>query len=452
MPTSGSVPEGTQAVALAPPRTLGFASLVGITFFCVAGGAYGLEDAVGAAGPAWALLAILVVPWVWSLPMALMTAELTAAMPEDGGFVVWVERAFGRFWGFQEGWWSWLCSFADNALYPVMFAEYLRFWFPRMTPVQFWLVCLAMIGIVACLNVRGAQVIGFSSVLFTLLVLAPFAVMVLLGMPHLKPSVWFLQQSTAGRPEIWSTLLSVMLWNYSGWDNAGCCGGEVNEPHRTYPRAMVTVVAIVLMAYLLPVAVGVSGSQDWSKWKAGYFPEVAQQIGGAGLGAWLALGGLVSAMGLFSALLLTSSRVPYAMAMRRMLPAPLARLHPRYGTPWATILLNSIGCTLLIGWASQAEHETGTFVALLKIDMWMYALALILEFAALIYLRIREPDMHRPYRIPGGVAGLALLSGPPVLLCAVSMVLCPRPTQMLGIAGVVAGCLLYYGGGVRARR
>jgi len=154
MPTSGSVPEDTQAVALAPPRTLGFASLVGITFFCVAGGAYGLEDAVGAAGPAWALLAILVVPWVWSLPMALMTAELTAAMPEDGGYVVWVERAFGRFWAFQEESWSWLCSFADNALYPVMFAEYLRFWFPGMTSVQFWLVCLTMIAVVACLNVR----------------------------------------------------------------------------------------------------------------------------------------------------------------------------------------------------------------------------------------------------------------------------------------------------------
>src|SRR3989337_287281 len=235
MPTSGSVPEDPQAVTLAPPRTLGFASLVGITFFCVAGGAYGLEDAVGAAGPAWALLAILLVPWVWSLPMALMTAELTAAMPEDGGFVVWVERAFGRFWGFQEGWWSWLCSFADNALYPVMFAEYLRFWFPRMTSVQFWLVCLTMIAVVACLNVRGAQVVGFRSVLFNLLVLAPFAAMILLGVPHLKPSAWFLHQSTAGRPAMWSTLISVMLWNYSGWDNAGCCGGEVTEPHRTYP-------------------------------------------------------------------------------------------------------------------------------------------------------------------------------------------------------------------------
>lgn len=154
MATSVSLPQHKGAAVLRPPRTLGFTSFVGITFFCVASGAYGLEDAVGAAGPAWALLAILVVPWVWSLPMALVTAELTAALPEDGGFVVWVERAFGRFWGFQEGWWSWLCSFADNALYPVMFAEYLRFWFPRMTSVQFWLVCLTMIAVVACLNVR----------------------------------------------------------------------------------------------------------------------------------------------------------------------------------------------------------------------------------------------------------------------------------------------------------
>ena len=103
--------------------------------------------------------------------MALMTAELSAAMPEDGGYVVWVERAFRRFWGFQEGWWSWLCSFADNALYPVMFAEYLKFWFPRMTPGQFWLVGITMIAVCTWLNLRGTKFVGFSSVAFTLLVL-----------------------------------------------------------------------------------------------------------------------------------------------------------------------------------------------------------------------------------------------------------------------------------------
>lgn len=432
-----------QVGSASPPRTLGYTGLVGITFFCVAGGAYGLEGAVGVAGPAWALLAILVVPWVWSVPMALMTAELSAAMPEDGGYVVWVERAFGRFWGFQEGWWSWLYSFADNALYPVLFADYLKFWFPGMGRQQFWLVCLTMIVVITWLNVRGAQVIGFSSVFFTLLVLAPFVVMVVLGLPHLKPSVWVAHQSTPDRLEMWGTLLSIVLWNYSGWDNAGCCGGEVREPHRTYPKAMVTAVALVLMAYLLPVAVGVGASQEWSQWKDGYFPQAARPIGGEWLGAWVAIGGLFSAFGLFSALLMTSSRVPYAMAARRMLPAPLARLHPVYRTPWATILLNGLGAALLIGWVSQAEGGTRPFVALLKIDVLLYSLALLLEFAALIWLRIREPDMPRPYQIPGGIAGLALLTLPPLLLCIVSIALCPPATKLMGVVGVLAGWLIY---------
>src|SRR5262249_10069366 len=128
-----------------PPRVLNFRSLVALTFFCVAGGAYGLEDAVGSAGPFFTLLAILIVPWIWSFPTALMSAELAAAIPEDGGYVVWVQRAFGRFWGFQEGWWSWLYSFADIALYPVMFVDYLSYLRGPMSPLERWCIGVGVI-------------------------------------------------------------------------------------------------------------------------------------------------------------------------------------------------------------------------------------------------------------------------------------------------------------------
>src|SRR5574342_517972 len=158
-----------------PRRALKFTGLAALTFLCVAGGAYGIEDAVGAGGPALILVALLVVPWLWSFPTALMTAELSAAMPEDGGYVVWVHRAFGRFWGFQEGWLSWLCSFADSALYPVMFVDYLTYMNGAMTPVERWLIGAAAIVATACLNIRGTQLVGISSIIFTLLVLAPFA-------------------------------------------------------------------------------------------------------------------------------------------------------------------------------------------------------------------------------------------------------------------------------------
>src|SRR5574341_158502 len=152
------------------PRGLNLSGLVALTFFCVAGGAYGLEDAVSAAGPLIVLLGIIILPWLWSLPTALMTAELSTAMPEDGGYVVWVEKAFGRFWGFQEGWLSWLCSFADNALYPVMFVDYLAYLRGDMAPPERWLIGAAMTATMTWLNIRGIRLVGAASVIFALFV------------------------------------------------------------------------------------------------------------------------------------------------------------------------------------------------------------------------------------------------------------------------------------------
>ena len=124
-------------------RELGFLPLVAVLFFNVSGGPYGVEDAVGSLGPGLALLLLLVTPLVWSLPVALAMGELASALPEEGGYVVWVQRAFGRFWGFQAGWWSWINSFVDVAVYPALFAEYLATWRPGMSPLERWVLALA---------------------------------------------------------------------------------------------------------------------------------------------------------------------------------------------------------------------------------------------------------------------------------------------------------------------
>src|SRR5215470_8602738 len=94
-------------------------------------------------GPGLTLL--LLTPVVWSLPVSLVMAELASAMPDEGGYVTWVRRAFGGFWGFQVGWWSWVDSFVDVALYPALFVEYVRFWYPAMTSRDRWLLALAFI-------------------------------------------------------------------------------------------------------------------------------------------------------------------------------------------------------------------------------------------------------------------------------------------------------------------
>lgn len=416
----------------APPlcRGLNLSSLIALTFFCVAGGAYGLEDALGAAGPLIALLGILIVPWLWSFPTALMTSELSTAMPEDGGYVVWVNRAFGRFWGFQEGWLSWLCSFADNALYPVMFVDYLAYLRGDMSTFERWLIGVSLVTGVTWLNVRGIRLVGLASIVFTFIVLAPFAVMVAAGAPQVQPANWLLRSDTID----WALLLSILLWNTSGWDNAGCCAAEVAEPNRAYPRAMIVTVVLVTTVYLLPVAVGAGIATDWSQWKEGYFPSVAGQIGGAWLGIWLTLAGLVAAAGMLNALLCTSARVPFAMAERGMLPQPLSRLHERHATPWVAILVNSVGVSVLIPFSFQE---------LIEVDMFLYAAALILEFAALIWLRIKDPNLPRPFRVPFGTAGVVAMSMPPMALCLASIVISDVATKYVSLGGIALGLFVY---------
>ena len=255
--------------------------------------------------------------------------------------------------------------------------------------------------------------------------------MVWLGAPKVETVHWFARAAVID----WPLLLSTLLWNTSGWDNAGCCAGEVIRPNRTYPRAMALTVVLVTAVYLLPVAVGVSADTQWANWQEGQFPKIAAAIGGGWLGAWLAAAGLISAVGLFNALLCTSSRVSYAMARRAMLPRPLADLHPHHATPAKSIIVNAGGVALLIPFSFQE---------LIQVDMFLYALALLLEFAALIWLRIKEPGMARPYRVPFGMPGVVAISIPPAALCMVSIVMSNEVTKYAALLGIVIGVVYYW--------
>jgi amino acid transporter len=311
-----------------------------------------------------------------------------------------------------------------------MFVDYLTYLIGDVTPLYRWLIGVAVIVPISWLNIRGAKPVGVSVTVFTVLVLAPFAALVVLGLPQADPATWL---ASGGKAE-WGLLLSVVLWNNCGWDNAGTCAGEVEKPDKTYPRAMAVTVVLVTLVYLLPVAVCVGADRNWDQWKDGHLTNVAEQIGGAWLGGWLAIAGLISAVGLLSALLLTSSRVPYAMAEHGMLPAPLKRLHSRYATPWVAIVVNAAGLAALTPFS---------FKDLVQVDMFLYAAALVLEFAALVWLRVKEPDMPRPYCVPFGLGGAIALSVPPVLLCALSIWLADQATTWVSLAGMVLGLAAY---------
>lgn len=232
--------------------------------------------------------------------------------------------------------------------------------------------------------------------------------------------------------------LFVVMWNYLGWDGVSTVSEEIDDPKRNYPRALALTIPLVTLAYLLPVVAGLAVATDWSGWTAGYFPEVAAQIGGQWLGAWLAIGGLVSAVGLFNALLLSISRLPFVMAEDGYLPKVITKMHPKFDTPWVAIVV----CATIYSFFTLSA-----FASLVVVDVIVYSAALLLEFSALIAFRIKHPKMKRPYKIPGGWLGIFLVTAFPLGVLALAIISTIQEEGIgalyLSIAAIATGPILY---------
>ena len=402
----------------------------------MSGGPYGIEDTVSAFGPGLALLLLVLTPVLWSLPVALIMAELAAAMPEEGGYVAWTRRAFGPFWAFQVGWWSWLDSFVDVAVYPALFVEYVRFWWPGMTPMERWLLALAFIAALTGLNLAGVRPTGRAAVALAVGALLPIAALTLVGAAGAREAPWTpfaVEGQTVGGGL--GVGLAVVMWNYSGWDTPATVLGETRTPGRTFRAALLLALPVIGIAYVLPVAVALaSGRVEIDRWTTGALPEIARSIGGDWLGHAVAAGAVVSAAGLFTSLLLTNSRLPYVLARAGTLPAWLGGVHPRFGAPWAAVIVSA---------ACYAAFAAFSFKELIVLNMWLYSLALLIELGAFLRLRRREPAMARPWRVPGGPTGAVLVVVFPALFALGAMATAGLLNTIAGVAAALTGPIAY---------
>ena len=376
--------------------------LIGIIYFTVSGGAFGLEELVSSTGPGLALLLLIVTPLFWSLPVALMVAEMSSMLPLPGGYYRWVYFGLGRFWGFQEGWWTWLYTFVDMALYPVLFADYARYLFPGLTGWQHWLAALVVIYSSLLMNLLGARLVGRSAVLAFVVVTLPFFLFAMLGLGRIQNLPW--NPWSPGGQSLVQTLglgLAVVVWNYSGWDNVSTFAGEVARPKRNYPLALFASVPLITLLYLLPVGIALATTQNWHEWKTGDFPKIAAEVVGPWLGVIMSLAVMFSTWSLFNSQLLYTSRIPFAMAEDGLFPRWITRRNRRWGTPFASLLL----CALIYSFFTLLD-----FRKLVVIDVLVYSAALLLEMLALFKLRLTRPDLPRPFRIPGGWPALLLVT------------------------------------------
>lgn len=416
-------------------RKAGLFYLVFVMFSYTTGGPFGLEDMVTTSGPGITLVYLLILPFFWCIPVSLVSAELTTAMPVEGGFYRWTRAAFGDFWGFLSGWWNWSASFLLGGAYAVLFTDYLVYYLPKMTWWEHYLFSVGIIALLTWINVRGIQMVGQVATALEIFIFIPVMTMIVLALTHwhFNPfHPWVVPHQA--RFKIFGVGLALGLWLYSGYEQLSTVSEEVEDPQRAYPRALALVVPLSIAAYFLPTLAGLGAAGNWEKWHTGFFSDAARMIGGPWLGTWMTLAAMIGNVALLNSTILTTTRMPFAMAEDGYLPDLLTRKHPRYVTPWLAIIASAVIYALL-AWQSLGQ--------LISVYIWLRSATTVLTVLSAWKLRRSRPDLKRSFVVPWGAAGLAYVVGAPVLMAIVALVGGDRFATIGGALAILLGPAVY---------
>ncbi|CAN0856598.1 Probable polyamine transporter At3g13620 [Linum grandiflorum] len=390
--------------SLKPRKLITLVPLIFLIYFEVAGGPYGEEPAVQAAGPLFALLGFLIFPFIWSVPEALITAELSTAFPGNGGFVIWAQRAFGPFCGSLMGSWKFLSGVINVAAFPVLCIDYLEKLFPALE--SGWprtVAIIVAIVVLSFINYLGLNIVGYAAVGLGIISLSPFVLMTLIAIPKIRPS---------------STL-----------------AGEVDKPGKTFPVALPVAVILTCLSYLIPLMAVIGAVDvDQTQWGSGFHATAAELIAGNWLKIWLEIGAALSAIGLFEAQLSSCSFQILGMAELGILPKFFAVRSKWFHTPWLGILVPAV-MTLGVSFLQ--------FTDIISSANFIYSLSMLLEFASFLWLRRKMPNLERPYRIPMRLPWLCFLSLIPCAFLVLLLVTATKIVYVISLA-MTGGSILWF--------
>jgi amino acid transporter len=422
-----SAPEAT--------RRAGLLSLLGLMYASACGGPYGTEDFVAKVGPGLFMMMLVVTPFVWGLPTAFATAELSTRRSVSGGFYRWACEYLGPFWGFQEGVWNLLLSFLDNALYPVLFARAVSHMLGGMSPVAEWLTAVVFIFALTYLNYRGIRIAGATAVGLNLFLILPLVWLVIaaVGQIRFNPFLPFRVESVDSAAQF-GACLALAMWFYSGYYEVSAAAEEIDNPARNIPLSLLILSPLVIASYALPTLAGLATVGGWETWSSGQFASIGREVAGPFLGYWLFLGGAASMAVIFLSYLLWWSRLASAMAHDRHLPGVLRPLHPRYGTPYRILLAYAL---------IYSAMAALPFEKLLVADIWLTGASNLVLQASLI--RSRDQDTGEPgFRVPGGTIGVWLNAALPALTWLLVIVLTAEEHWYLGATALFAGPVFWF--------
>jgi amino acid transporter len=384
-------------------RGIGRWDLVALAINGIIGaGIFGLPSAVFALTGTYSLLAFVACALVVVL-IILCFAEVSSRFSRTGGPYLYAREAFGPAVGFEVGWLMWLARLTAFAANCNLLVEYASFFWPQATS-SYWREAIITLIVVAlaAVNITGVRDAALASNLFTVGKLVPIILLIAAGLFVVNTGNY----SLASPPgySAFSSAALVSVYAFTGFEMAVIPAGEIRDPQRNLPRAILTAVAIVSLLYLLIqfVCIGLlPGLADAKRPLAE--ASVNSLLGSAGA-AIISAGAIVSIIGNLNVLILAGSRLPFAMSEGRELPRVISKTHERFHTPHVAILITSAVMLALTVWSTFAKQVNLSVIARL--------LSYGLTCAALIVLRNRPSAPPAKFKTPAGVfvaaAALAL--------------------------------------------
>jgi basic amino acid/polyamine antiporter, APA family len=389
---------------------------------------------------------------------ALTYAELSAALPDAGGEYVYLNAAYGPFWGFIYGWTqTWVAKTASIATLATGFFYYVAYFFPKLT-VAFYAVPLpigpggkplelqygqllgiALIVFLAGVNYLGVRVGGQVQIAVTVVKLSLIVALIIAGLTWGQGTFTHFSESIPANPggvAGFFAALVAALWAYDGWNNAGMLGSEIENPQRNLPRALLVGTSAMIAIYLLT---NLAYFYVLSSAEVGATPRVAaeamQKVLGNRGASIVSIAAMISIFAALNGSILSGSRVPYAMARDGLFFKRMSHINPYFRTPGA--------CIVLLGVVSSVILLSGRYDELATLVIFPSWILYGMTAASVIVLRIKRPDMHRPYRVPGYPVVPIIFVLVAVALLYSTLLNSPRESG-IGLALIIAGLPFYF--------
>lgn len=368
----------------------------------IGGGIFGIPAVLFLAVGPWSIWAIVLAGLV-VLGITLCFAEVGSAFGDTGGPYLYAYETFGPAVGFEVGWLMWVTQLGGFAAVTNLFVDYLGWFAPALSsgPARIGIIAAIVVALSAA-NLVGVRRAGTVNNLFTVAKLVPLALFVGIGLFYIEPAR--LAPTAAPATAAFASAVLLAIYAFSGFEVLGVPSGEVRDPDRTVPFALLAGLSIVALVYVGVQVVAVGTLADLGS-STRPLADAAEQIFGRRGALVMVTGALLSTFGVAHAILLGAGRMPFAMAERGQLPKGIAAIHPRHRTPHVGLLVSAAGMLVFT--------VVTTFTTAVSITVGLRVIVYIVTCAALPVLRRDGARSPASFRAPAG----SLLAIACVLVC-----------------------------------